>query len=201
MELQRVLSAVAGFALLISLDGCTTTGYHHAKDPNLVHKWDVTVTAVSPQNIYNTLGASLVGPLASVESVGVRVSFITAEKGEKVEIVQPADNGFLHLSQVRRFELKAGQSAIYIVDRGQVWVQPTDFPLPPEVNAAPASLPKPEPASKPEAKASDVPSSNPAPTQPKNATEKLRELNALFKEGLINKTEYEARKQAILDAM
>jgi hypothetical protein len=207
MALQRIFSAVAGIALLISLNGCTTTGYHHAKNPNLVHKWDVTVTAVSPQNIYNTLGASLVGPLASVESVGVRVSFITAEKGEKVEIVQPADNGFLHLSQVRRFDLKSGQSAIYIIDRGQVWVQPTDFPLPSEFNAAPrpASLPAPQlapsPSSTPEAKAPDVPSSNPAPTQPKNPTEKLRELNALFKEGLINKTEYEARKKAILDAM
>ncbi|NNM70547.1 MAG: hypothetical protein HKM00_11415 [Gallionella sp.] len=98
MVFQRVLSAVAGFALLISLDGCTTTGYHHAKDPNLVQKWNVTITEVSSQNIYNTLGASLVGPLASVEAVGLRVSFIT-EKGGKAEIVQPADNGFLHLSQ------------------------------------------------------------------------------------------------------
>jgi hypothetical protein len=48
---------------------------------------------------------------------------------------------------------------------------------------------------------SDVPSSNSAPTQPKNATEKLRELNALFKEGLINNTKYEARMRAMLDAM
>lgn len=137
MVFQRVLSAVVGLALLISLDGCTTTGYHHAKDPNLVRKWDVTVTSVAPQNIYNSLGASLVGPLASVDAVGVRVAFITAAKGEKIEIVQPADNGFLHLSQVRRFDLKAGQSAVYIVDRGQVWVQPTDFPLPHEFDAAP----------------------------------------------------------------
>lgn len=131
MAFQRVLSAVVGLALLISLGGCTTVGYHHAKDPNKVQKWNVTVTDVSPQNIYNALGASWVGSLAKVESVGLRVSFIT-DRGEKVEIVQPADNGFLHLSQVRRFELRAGQSAIYIVDRGQVWVQPTDYPLPPE---------------------------------------------------------------------
>jgi len=131
MAFQRVFTAVAGFALLISLDGCTTTGYHHAKDPNLVKKWNVTVTSVAPQNIYNTLGASLVGPLASVDAIGVRVSFIT-DKGEKLEIVQPADNGFLHLSQVQRFNLKAGQSGVYLVDRGQVWVQPTDYPLPAE---------------------------------------------------------------------
>ena len=131
MTFQRVLSAVAGLALLMSLDGCTTTGYHHAKDPSLVKKWNVTITEVSPQNIYNTLGASWVGALASVEAVGIRVSFIT-DQGEKVEIIQPADNSFLHLSQVRRFELKAGQSAIYIIDRGQVWVQPSDYPLPPE---------------------------------------------------------------------
>lgn len=131
MGFQRVLSAVVGLVLLISLDGCTTTGYHHANNPNLVKKWNVTVTEVSPQNIYNSMGASLVGALAKVEAVGHRVSFIT-DKGEKVEIVQPADNGFLHLSEVKRFELKAGQSGIYIVDRGQVWVQPTDFPLPAE---------------------------------------------------------------------
>ena len=135
MVLQRVLSAVAGFALLISLDGCMTTGYNHQKDPNLVRKWNATVTSVASQNIYNSLGVSLVGPLASVDAVGLRVSFIT-DKGEKVEIVQPADNGFLHLSQVRRFELKAGQSAVFLVDRGQVWVQPTDYPLPPEFTSA-----------------------------------------------------------------
>lgn len=127
---QRVLVAVAGLALLISFGGCTTTGYNYARDPHMVHKWNVTVTEVTPQNIYNALGASLVGPLASVESVGLRVSFITAEKGEKVEIVQPADNGFLHLAEDKRFNLKAGQNAVYIIDRGQVWVQPTDFPLP-----------------------------------------------------------------------
>lgn len=130
MIFQRIFSALTMLTLL-TLSGCTTTGYHHAKDPNLVKKWDVTVTQVSPQNIYNAMGASLVGGLASVDAVGLRVAFITSA-GEKVEIVQPADNSFLHFPEVKRFELKAGQKAVYLVDRGQVWVQPTDFPLPAE---------------------------------------------------------------------
>lgn len=131
---QRILLALSASTILI-LSGCTTTGYHHATDPNLVKKWDVTVTQVSPQKIYNAMGASLVGALASVDAVGLRVAFITSD-GEKVEIVQPSDNSFLHFSEVKRFELKAGQPAVYLVVRGQVWVQPTDFPLPAEFSAS-----------------------------------------------------------------
>jgi len=135
MKFKRVFTAAAGFALLISFGGCTTTGYNYAKNPNMVKKWDVTVTSTEPQNIYNTLGASLVGPLASVNAVGVRVKFITKERGEKVEIVQPADNGFLHLDKISQFNLRAGEDGVYIVDRGQVWVQPMDFPMPHDFEA------------------------------------------------------------------
>lgn len=196
---------------LAGLSGCMTTGYSTAKDPNMVRKFDVTIIEIEPQNIYNSLGVSLVGPLASVEHVGEKVTFIDST-GAKVTIVQPKSN---------LYELHPAQKAVFIVARGQTWVQPTDYPLPPEFNTAPTSLPVPQSASKPEAKALDVPSPNPAPqsaskleakasdvpsskptsTQPTNATQKLRELNDLFKEGLINQTDYEAKKQAILNAM
>ena len=118
-------------ACFFMLSGCTTTGYHHAKNANQVSKWNVTVNSVSAQNIYNHLGASLVGPLASVDAVGLRVNFTDAT-GHEIEIVQPADNSFLHFSEVKAFSLKPGQAAVYIVDRGQVWVQPLDYPLPSE---------------------------------------------------------------------
>ena len=130
-RLIKIAALVVGLWAVLMMEGCTTIGYHHAKDPNLVKKWDVTVTQVSKQNIYNALGASLVGPLASVDAVGLRVDFITT-KGEKVEIVQPSDNSFLHFSEVKKFNLLAGQQAVYLIDRGQVWVQPVDFPLPTE---------------------------------------------------------------------
>lgn len=132
IRMTRLVSYLIVFASLL-FSGCTTTGYHSATDKTLVQKWEVTVNAVSAQNIYNTLGASLVGPLASVESVGLRVKFTDAT-GKSAEIVQPANNSFLHFPEVKSFDLQPGQKAYYIADRGQVWVQPMDYPLPPELN-------------------------------------------------------------------
>lgn len=196
---------------LAGLSGCMTVGYSTAKDSNMVRKWDVTIIEIEPQNIYNAMGVALVGPFASVEHKGQKITFLDST-GAKASIVQPISN---------RYELHPAEKAVFIVDRGQVWVQPTDYPLPPEFNAAPASLPAAQSAPKSEAKALDVPSSNPAqqpapkpeakaldaassnqaPTQHTNATQKLRELNALYKEGLIEKSDYETKKQAILNAM
>jgi len=107
---------------LLSLNGCMTTGYSTAKNPDMVRKFDVTIIEIAPQNIYNSLGVSLVGPLAPVEHVGEKVRFKDAT-GAEATIVQPKSS---------RYELHAGDKAIYIVDRGQVWIQPTDYPLPPE---------------------------------------------------------------------
>jgi len=130
--MKNLVSCLVIFSTLL-FAGCTTTGYHTARDKNLVQKWEVTVIAVSAQNIYNSLGASLVGPLASVESVGLRVKFTDAA-GNTAEIVQPANNAFLHFPEVKSFDLQPNQKAYYIADRGQVWVQPLNFPLPPELN-------------------------------------------------------------------
>lgn len=44
-------------------------------------------------------------------------------------------------------------------------------------------------------------SSSPSPSQSASPAQRLRELNALFKEGLIDKNEYAEKKRKILDAM
>jgi hypothetical protein len=100
-----------------------TVGYSSAKDPAMVRKWTVTITAIEPVNVYNALGASLVGPLARVEHKGERVTFIDDETGSIYTIVEPPSS---------HYALKAGDRAVYIVDRGQVWLQPVGYPLPPE---------------------------------------------------------------------
>jgi hypothetical protein len=102
--------------------GCMTVGYSYAKDPKLVAKWEVTITKIEPQNIYNAAGVFWVGPFAKVESRGQRISLLD-QHGKSVEIVQPLSD---------RYELHIGQKALYVADRGQVWVQPVDYPLPPE---------------------------------------------------------------------
>jgi hypothetical protein len=116
---------------LSALAGCMTVGYSTARDPNMVHKWDVTIVEVEPQNIYNALAVSIVGPLAAIspQNKGQRVKFLDTETGKQAEIVQPLSN---------RYELKAGQRAVYIADRGQVWIQPVDYPLPPEFTTPPS---------------------------------------------------------------
>ena len=209
MVIKRNFAYVLYLAVLVGISGCMTTGYSTARNPNLVKKFDVTIIEIEKQNIYNALGVSLVGPLASVEHVGEKVTFLDAT-GAKVSIVQPKSN---------LYELHPAQKAVYIVDRGQVWVQPADYPLPPEFNT-PASKPAPvvpvaAPTVAPVAPVAVVPA--PQPTlvskteikspaaqssgQNASATQRLRELNALYKEGLIEKSDYETKKQAILKDM
>lgn len=127
--MKTSILAITCVALICALSGCVTVGYSYAKDPNLVKKWNATIVSIEDQNIYNSTGAAWVGPLATVESVGQKVEFVT-EAGEKVSIVQP---------KVKEYTLTAGEHIVYIVDRGHVWVQPVDYPLPPDFAAAPAA--------------------------------------------------------------
>lgn len=119
---HRIVAATLLVLATVLQTGCMTVGYSYAKDPKAVGKWDVTITKLEPQNIYNAAGVFWVGPFAKVESRGQRITFIDA-KGKTQEIVQPLSD---------RYELHQGQHAVYIADRGQVWVQPADYPLPPE---------------------------------------------------------------------
>jgi hypothetical protein len=121
MALQRVLSAVAGFALLISLTGCMTVGNTMPANINQIQKWDVTIIKIQPVTVYNT-------PIWIFgHHIGQKITYIFST-GEQQTIVQPKSNSF---------ELKAAQKAVLIVNQGQMWVQPTDYPLPPEFNSAP----------------------------------------------------------------
>lgn len=190
------LKVLVGGALLALLTGCMTTGYHHAKDPNMVKKWDVTVISVEPQNIYNSVGVALVGPLASVDSKGWKVSFIADGEKAKTEIVQPSTD---------RYELHPGQKAIYIVSRGSVWVQPTDYPLPPEFFTAPVAAAKPQieqpkniTPTQPEKQPVGSVTSN---TAPRDESTRLSKLKALKEHGDITQEEYEKKKREILDSL
>lgn len=113
------------------VSGCTTIGYSRAVNPNLLAYYPVTVISVSKQNIYNATGAAWVGSLASVDAVGVRVDFIDAA-GKQYSIVQP---------QNPKYQLKPGEPALEVADYGRVWVQPVDYPLPPEFTAGKSGKP------------------------------------------------------------
>ena len=124
---QRKL-AIAGMILLSGVQaGCMTVGYSYAKDPKVIGNWEVTITKLEPQNIYNAAGVFWVGPFAKVESRGQRIGILDAT-GKSAEIVQPLSD---------RYELHVGEKARYIANRGQVWVQPLDYPLPPEFGIQP----------------------------------------------------------------
>jgi len=107
--------------LFLSLSGCMTVGYHYAKDPLMVAKYDVTVLSIKPQKIRSSVGVALVGPLAKVNAIGWKVKFVDAA-GKTFDIVQPRSD---------QYEITVGQQAYYVINRGQVWVQPKDYPLPP----------------------------------------------------------------------
>ena len=171
-----------------------TVGYSTARDSNMVKKFDVTITDVQPQNIYNPLAVSLVGPLAAVspDHKGQKVTF-TDGTGAKVIIVQPLSN---------LYELHVGQKAVYIVDRGQVWVQPADYPLPPEFTTSPGSTPRPKAADSSITRQEPAPVITPsaAPVR-RDASERLKTLGELLKSGEISKEEYEAKHKQILESL
>ena len=118
--MKRLLFFAGVLVLTPALTGCITVGYSYAKDPNMVRKWNATIISIEDQNIYNSTGAFWVGPLATVESVGQKIKFVT-DGGETVIIVQPKS---------AHYTLTAGEHVVYIVDQGHVWVQPIDYPLP-----------------------------------------------------------------------
>src|ERR1039457_170978 len=120
MALQRVLSTVAGFALLISLTGCMSVGNTMPANINQIQKWDVTIIKIQPVNVYNPTWVF-------GHHIGQKITY-RFSTGDQQTIVQPKSNSF---------ELKTAQKAVLIVDQGQMWVQPTDYPLPPEFNDAP----------------------------------------------------------------
>lgn len=187
-------------ALIITLflAACMTTGYHYAKDPHMVKKWDVTVISVKPQNIYNSVGVALVGPLASVEAKGWQVTFRADGEQRNVTIVQPSSD---------QYTLQAGQRAVYIIAGGRVWVQPTNYPLPPEFSSQGTMPQQSDRAAAPQVQEQKaVPPKNETPptvtsSQQRDDSARLSKLNSLRDKGLITQEEYIQKKKEILDAL
>lgn len=115
-------SCLLGIPLLLAvlLSACVTVGYSYARDPSAHEAFHGTVTAVDNQNIYSAAGAAWVGALAKVEAVGLKVSMVM-DDGEKVTVVQPKDPSYA---------LHVGDHIYYIADKGRVWAQPDNLPLP-----------------------------------------------------------------------
>ncbi len=121
MRIQRIFTYLFGMVVLASFSGCVAVGYSYAKDSDIVGKWDVIITEIEPQDILNVRAVFWIGPFESDEKKGLKISFKESDNGKKITIVQPSS---------RRYKLQVGQHAVYIADRGQVWIQPTDYPLP-----------------------------------------------------------------------
>lgn len=195
---QRVLFFIFGMLPLVFISGCMTVGYSTARDPNMVRKFDVTIIEIEPQNIYNALGASLVGPFASVEHKGQKITFMDAT-GTKVSIVQPISD---------RYVLHPTEQAVYIVDRGQIWIQPKDYPLPPEFAPVVQVEPQPKKATEIKTAPEQKKSSDTAPndsgvsnTGSQNDAMRLEKLKNLRDRGAITQEDYDKKKKEILDAM
>lgn len=97
-------------------------GYSYVKDANAMANNLVTVVKVEPTKIYDATAVSLVGPLAGTKATGIKFTIADAS-GKTYTVLQPATD---------KYQLKVGDRARYIVVRGQIWIQPVDYPLPPE---------------------------------------------------------------------
>lgn len=177
-----------------------TTGFSTAKDPNMVKKFDVTIVKIEQQDIYNALGVSLVGPFASVEHKGQKITFIEAGNPKQHSIIQPISD---------RYVLQIGQKSAYIVDRGQVWIQPIDYPLPPEFNVAPVPaapsvsplVTSPVTIHTATPSVADKPLAQSSPSEEKilSTVDRLMKLKDMKDKGVITEKEYASKKAEILN--
>jgi hypothetical protein len=107
----------------LALSSCTTVCIEtSARDPQAVAKWEMTIEKIEPQDVCNPKGITL------TPSRGQRVSVINATG--RLEIVQPVPE---------QYHLHVGQQVLLVADHGRLWVQPIDYPLPPELRSLPAS--------------------------------------------------------------
>jgi hypothetical protein len=113
------MKRTALLSLIALLAGCVTTGYSYVKDPNTNARENATITDIEAQNIYNSVGASLVGGLAPVEAVGWSVDVIT-DSGKKMHFVIPQD---------KRYTFKAGDHVTVFEKDSRVWIEPQAGPL------------------------------------------------------------------------
>lgn len=123
MQRHFLLTLVLG--CLLPLAGCTTVTCIEtsARDPQQVAKWDVTIAKIEPENVCGHAAISL------PPSRGQRIT-VTSSTGSQVEVVQPLPE---------HYQLHVGQRAVLIADHRQLWVQPADYPLPPELQVPPKS--------------------------------------------------------------
>jgi len=115
---------LAAWAIL-TLPSCTTVTCIEtsARDPQAVAKWEVTIEKIEPQDLCNPNGITL------VPTRGERVTVISPT-GSRREIAQAVPD---------QYHLHVGQQVFLVADRGRLWVQPLDYPLPPELRSLPAS--------------------------------------------------------------
>jgi hypothetical protein len=134
-KITRELLACSAILMVASTSGCMMpVGYTYVKDANAMANNLVTVIKVEPTKIYDATAVSLVGPLAGANATGVKYT-IADSSGKTHQVLQPATD---------KYQLRVGDKASYIVVRGQVWIQPVDYPLPPEFGIAnTTSIPQP----------------------------------------------------------
>ena len=129
---SSTLAAIVGLSIL-TLAGCTTTCMETSAPSQLVGKWEKTIEKIEPQDVCSPSGINY------APSRGQRVR-VTSSTGSHTEIVQPMPD---------HYQLTVGERVLLVADHGRLWVQPIDYPLPPELRTLPASpLPMSESESK-----------------------------------------------------
>jgi hypothetical protein len=120
---NQALLALTAIFLVGTTSGCMTPiGYSYEDDANVLYSGLVTVIKVERVKIYDATALTLVGPLAGAKATGIKYTFIDV-LGETHAVLQPSNEKYL---------LRVLDKARFIVVRGQVWVQPIEYPLPPE---------------------------------------------------------------------
>lgn len=130
-KIRQKIVSVFSILMLVTASGCMMpVGYSYVKDTNTLANVIVDVVKVEQKKIYDTTEVFLVGPLAGSKATGVKYS-VTDMTGKVTQVLQPKTD---------KYTLKVGEKARLIAVRGQVWVQPLDYPLPPEFGLVNSSV-------------------------------------------------------------
>ena len=120
---NHALLVITAIFMVGTTSGCMAhIGYSYEDDANVLYSGLVTVIKVERVKIYDATALTLVGPLAGAKATGIKYTFIDV-LGETHAVLQPSNEKYL---------LRVLDKARFIVVRGQVWVQPIEYPLPPE---------------------------------------------------------------------
>lgn len=201
--LNKISAAIFAIAIICSASGCTTLAdARTAKGSGVSRTYAVseeTVWAAVPP-VLAELGLSLAGENKQEGYILAQRGMTAFSYGENVAIFVESVNGVTK-TRVEVVSKKAMSTNIFAPSWENDILNKLDEKLKSQSNIAAGTETVASTAVKSPIPALASIPSNTLPSQNESAADKLRDLNALYKDGVISKRDFETKKQEILKTM